>query len=276
MTTIGLTITTNSKLSYGSGPSLDPDAQAFITATGITNAVQVNAINQLVIDLKLDNLWDKCIAIYPYIGGTATTHKYNLKNPLDTDAAFRILWVGGVTHNANGITGNGTNGYGETYIKPSTHLTLNSTHIAFWSKTNSTQASSLAEMGITDGALNASLRICSRNSSNYSIYSVNDNSGGIVTGTTDSTGFWVATRTASNLRKLYRNGVSISSNSTGSIALSNATIPVLAQKAFNNTVSSGSYSIKNFIFASAGQGLTDSEVANYNNIVNTFQTAIGR
>ena len=70
--------------------------------------------------------------------------------------------------------------------------------------------------------------------------------------------------------------MSISSNSTGSIALSNATIPVLAQKAFNNTVSSVSYSIKNFIFASAGQGLTDSEVVNYNNIVNTFQTAIGR
>jgi hypothetical protein len=254
--------------------SFDPDAQAFFTATGITNPTQMNAVNQLVLSLKSNSLWTKFIALYPYVGGTATTHKFNLKNPLDTNAAYRILWAGGVTHNANGVTGNGTNGYGETYIQPSTHLTQNSTHIAFWSRTNSTQNASNAEMGIADGTLNASLRICSRNGSNQSIYSINDNTVGIATSITDSTGFWIASRTASNARKLYRNGSSINSSTNASVARSTSTIPVLGQKTATNTMNH--YSIKNFSFASVGQGLTDADALAFYNIVNTFNTALGR
>jgi len=255
-----------------SSVSYDPDAQAFFNATGITNTVQMNAVNQLVIDLKGYNIWTKCIAIYPYVGGTATTHKFNLVNPLDTNAAFRILWAGGVTHNANGVTGNGTNGYGETYIQPSTHLTQNSTHISFWSKTNSQNTN--AEMGIQDGALNASLRVVTRNASNQSIYSVNDNTGSVATSITDSSGFWVISRTASNSRKLYRNGTSLLTNTTVSVARSTATIPVLGQKGATNTM--GAYLAKNHSFASIGTGLTDTDVTNLNTAVSAFQTALGR
>lgn len=250
----------------------DADAQAFFTASGITDNTQKLAVNQLVLDLKSFSLWNKFSAIYPFVGGTATTHKFNLKNPLDTNGAFRILWVGGVTHNSNGVTGNGTNGYGETYIQPTTNLSLNNTHIAFWSKTNSQNAN--AEMGIQDGALNATLRIVTRNASNQSIYSVNDNTGTVVTSVTDSSGFYSASRTASNSRKLYKNGVAIATNTTASVALTTATIPVLGQKAANNTM--GAYLAKNFSFASAGQGFNDTESANFYTAVNTFQTTLGR
>lgn len=252
----------------------DADAQAFFTAAGITDPTQMNAVNQLVLSLKSNSLWTKFIAIYPYVGGTATTHKFNLKNPLDTNAAFRIVWAGGVTHNANGITGNGTNGYGETYIQPSTALNQNNTHIAFYSRTNSQQNASNAEMGITDGTLNASLRICSRNTSNQSIYSINDNAAGIVASITDSTGFWIASRTASNARKLYRNGTSLQNTTNASVARSTATIPVLGQKAANNTMNH--YSIKNFAFASIGESFNDTEAANYYIAVQAFQTTLGR
>jgi hypothetical protein len=71
-------------------PAFDSDAQAFITATAITDTTQQNAIDALVIGLKTDLLWTKMLAVYPFVGGTATTCKYNLKNPLDTDAAFRL------------------------------------------------------------------------------------------------------------------------------------------------------------------------------------------
>ena len=30
-------------------------------------------------------------AIYPFVGGTATTHKFNLKDPADINAAFRLV-----------------------------------------------------------------------------------------------------------------------------------------------------------------------------------------
>lgn len=251
---------------------LDADANAFLTATAITDNTLVQATNELVVDLKGYSIYTKFTALYPFIGGTATTHKFNLINPLDTNAAFRIEWFGGVTHNANGITGNGTNGYGETYVKPSVDLVLNSTHIAFWSKTNSQNAN--AEMGVVDGSLNAGIRVITRNTSNQTLYQVNDNASTLLSSVTDSSGFYCASRTASNSRKLYKNGSAILTNTTASTTRTTATIPVLGQKNFNNTMNA--YLAKRFVFASVGGGLNDTQAADYYTAVNKFQTAIGR
>jgi hypothetical protein len=98
-----------------SGGSVDPDAQAFITAAGITDPTQQSAINTLVVGLKDDGLWTNMQALYPFVGGTATQHKYNLKDPRDLDAAYRLSFSGGWTHNADGITGNGVNTYADTF-----------------------------------------------------------------------------------------------------------------------------------------------------------------
>jgi hypothetical protein len=110
--------------SSGGGPSpsttpssiiVDPDAQAFITAAGITDPTQQTAINTLVVGLKADGLWTPMQALYPFVGGTATTHKYNLKDPRDLDAAYRIGFSGGWTHNSNGALGNAINTIADTY-----------------------------------------------------------------------------------------------------------------------------------------------------------------
>ena len=61
-----------------SGASFDADAQAFITAAVITDNTQITAINTLVTDLKAYNIWSKMKALYPFVGGTASTHKWNL------------------------------------------------------------------------------------------------------------------------------------------------------------------------------------------------------
>jgi hypothetical protein len=98
------------------GSSVDPDAQAFITAANITNPTQQSAINTLVVGLKTDGLWTKMMAIYPFVGGTATSHKYNLKDPRDLDVAYRLTFGGGWDHSSYGIGGNGANTYADTYI----------------------------------------------------------------------------------------------------------------------------------------------------------------
>ena len=82
----------------GGAPAVDPDAQAFLTAAAITDPTITSAIDTLVVQLKADSIWSKMKALYPFVGGTASTHKYNLKNPLDTDAAFRLVFNGGWTH----------------------------------------------------------------------------------------------------------------------------------------------------------------------------------
>jgi hypothetical protein len=50
------------------GGGNDPDAQAFIDATGISGTT-ATAINQLVLGLKTDNIWTKTQALYPFVGG---------------------------------------------------------------------------------------------------------------------------------------------------------------------------------------------------------------
>ena len=99
--------------------SFDPDAQAFITAAAITDPTQQTAVNSLVINLKGYGIWTKMNAIYPFVGGTASQHKFNLKDPRDLDAAYRLVFNGGVTHSSNGVKGNEVNGYYQTFINPS-------------------------------------------------------------------------------------------------------------------------------------------------------------
>ena len=60
------------------GVTFDTDAQAFITAASISDSTQQTAINTLVTDLKTYNIWSKMKALYPMVGGSASTHKWNL------------------------------------------------------------------------------------------------------------------------------------------------------------------------------------------------------
>jgi hypothetical protein len=100
--------------------SIDPDAEAFLIATGITDPTITSAINTFVIQIKSDGIWDKCNPIYPFVGGTATTHKFNLKDPRDLDAAYRLTYFGGLTHDSNGVKPNGTTGWIRTHWNPFT------------------------------------------------------------------------------------------------------------------------------------------------------------
>lgn len=104
----------------GGSPKEDVDANTFFTAAGITDPTQKSAVTSMVIALKAAGLWTISKAIYPFVGNAAASTKYNLKDPRDLDAAYRIVWAGGVTHDSNGVTFNGTTGVGDTKFVPST------------------------------------------------------------------------------------------------------------------------------------------------------------
>ena len=77
--------------------SYDADALAFFNAVeggGDTlTLAEKTGTNTLVVDLKTANIWPLLKAFYPLVGGTITSQKWNLMNPLDTDAAFRITFT---------------------------------------------------------------------------------------------------------------------------------------------------------------------------------------
>jgi len=91
-----------------SGVYTDPDAQAFISAYSISDPTQQTAVNQLTKDLKSSGLWDDAEVILPFVGGTAASHRGDLKT-----ATNKVTWYGGITHNSNGVKFNGTTGYGD-------------------------------------------------------------------------------------------------------------------------------------------------------------------
>jgi hypothetical protein len=92
---------------------------SFLTASAIGDTTIKGALNTLDIGLISNSLDGKIVALYPFVGGTASTHKWNFMNAVDSDAAFRTTFFGTWTHTSSGAKPNGTNAYARTYCVPS-------------------------------------------------------------------------------------------------------------------------------------------------------------
>lgn len=256
--------------------TLDGPAQDFLTAAGITDPTISSAVQGLVDDLVGTGLWDKMSAIWPFVGGTASTHKFNLKDPRDADDAYRLTFNSGGDHsttlgyipNAIGNVANG--GYADTHFIPRDHLTQNSTHLAFYSTRDTTPISE-CEMGnyAWDGDSAKRFHLIIRYSNNAFYYGMSE-SGGTNVSSTDARGLFVGTRTASNLQAAYRNGAQLGTNSGASVALPNNTTWIGGINSFQDRTD------RSCGFASIGSGLDETDNANLYTTVQAFQTALGR
>jgi len=247
----------------------DADAQAFITAAAITDVTQQGAINTLVLALKGYSIWTKFKAIYPIVGGTASQHKFNLKDPRDLDAAFRLTYAVGVTHSSTGMVSNGSSGYADTFFTPSTSgMLLNSAHLGFYSRTDSNVYQ--VEMGNWDNVASTLLLI--RQAGNGTVR-INNGPFNINFANTNAQGFYLSNRTASNVIKAFKNGVVQVTSTQVSNSLPTNKIFLLA---FNDTGLVQYYSTKQCAFASIGDGLTDAEAANFYTAVQAYQTTLSR
>lgn len=249
----------------------DADAQAFIDAAGITDATQQSAINTLVTDLKGYGIWTKMKAIYPFCGGTASSHKWNLKNPADTDAAFRLVFSGGITHSGTGVLFNGTNGYSNTYLNPSASLSLNSTHFTYYSRSNNTYSGVMIGTSSTgNGQSLLALKVESGTPQDYTCVHNNATAGN---SPSRNDGLFTATRTESGSFKVFRNSTVYRNSSITSTSLSTTNFYLGAR---NNNNSVIQYTTLQCAFASIGDGLTDTEVANLYTAVQAYQTSLNR
>jgi len=258
---------------------MDTDAQAFLTAAAITATTQINAVNELVLDLKATGIWTKMKALYPMVGGTATSHKFNLKNPSDSDTAFRLSFGGGWTHSSTGALPNGTNGYANTFLTPSVSLSNYNTSLSYYSGTNSLSGNR-SEIGAYDNTPRFSyLQIATRgfnaNIYRYGAYSyIQNNNSPTGYEVFDSLGFYTTSR-ISNIETSFKRGNRNSIASSSSF-LSNPIIPMYlgAKNAINGIVNEPTD--RECRFASIGDGLTDNESYLFYQIVEKYQYALGR
>lgn len=250
--------------------ALDPDAQAFLTAIGNTDPTIETAINDLVIDLKNYGLWTKMTAIYPMVGGTSSAHSYNLKDTTQ----YQITWNGTITHNSDGITGDGTSGYGQTGLIPSASLSLNSVHYSSYARTVSNDDD--FEFGTTTNfsdAFYAARRFPA--ASNSVLSRTNQSSTDILSSISPYIGLFHCNRSGSSASEIYYNGTLSSTSSTSSTSLCTLEIYLLNFNE-NGNPNINYYCNYNFAFFSFGSSLDSTEAGNLYTAVQDFQTTLGR
>ena len=254
----------------------DTDAQAFLNAAEITSQTQANAIDALVTDLKTANIWTKLKALYPFVGGTASAHKFNLKDPRDLDAAYRLVFNGGWTHSSSGAQPNGTTAFADTKLIPSSTLNLNSTHISVYLNTNysSPGGTDVVDMGVEDASYTN--RIFIEPFTGGNVYSINNSNGAsfVVTPDSNSLGLYVNNRISSTAINLFKNNIKlINDTARTSSALS---VRPLYIGAHNFVGSAAFLSPRRQAFASIGDSLTDTEALAFYTAVQKYQTSLGR
>lgn len=245
----------------------DADALAFINAAGITNSTQIGAINNLVSDLKAYGLWSKIIAFYPFVGGTASAHKFNLVNPQDLNAAYRLVFNGGITHNASGITGNGTNGYYDLFMNPSTNgMSLTTGGCVFVYNGNNTNTG--IDIIAFQGGVNYGLQITTRDGGNSFGRGLSNTS--LTISSSSSLGFFAVNREPNNNTQFSLYQGTVQNNQAALFQLPNTPFYGMGLPGFSL------YTTRNHQCSGILYGLTNTEVLNLRLSCIQFNTTLSR
>jgi hypothetical protein len=257
---------------------VDPATAAYMAASGLDSSFQP-VIDALVVGLKSKGLWAKMKAVYPFVGGTEALHRWNLVDPRDVDAAYRLTFTGPYpTHSAAaGYKPNPSPdyslGWADTHVVPAAALDPYSVHMSLYSLT-ALGGAPRCDMGMYnwDGSQGRFHLICHYTSGEY-YYTLGH--GGVQNvpqpGAGDGSGMFVSSRTASDLEVAYRNGAAVGSNAN--VASISPAVPIYvgALNGYQRECSDMSFG-----FASIGSGLSAQNVADLYTLVEAYQTALGR
>jgi hypothetical protein len=205
--------------------------------------------------------------LYPLVGGTATTHKYNFMDARDLDVAFRLQFNGGWTHSASGILGNATNTYANTFVDESVVFPTSSEHISIYSRTNIDAL--YCDIGLAKGGCETNMFLKLSNKFYFRLSDTNDG----VPNTNTSLGFFLTTRNDSYILNGFNKNVKSSLSST----VQPKTIGNIYIGAMNRNNTSINYpTARQYAFASIGDGLSDTDASNLYTLTQAFQTTLGR
>lgn len=253
----------------------DVDATAFMLATGIPNNGTVyfegtaqettganlwRVVTTLVISAKINAWWNLLVTAYPFVGGTAFTHKWNLKDPRDLDAAHRLTFTGGFTHSGTGCKGNGTDAWANPYVV-GTDLNDNSAHLSFYSRTSISNNAEVDIGSISGDSLYLQINFSSETYfENPSLHAAN----------LGTTGLFLGTKVSVSESNLYRNSTLLAT------AASSAANPATALNIFRSGGIESEYSTKDCPWASIGSGVSPAIYALMRADINTFETSLNR
>jgi hypothetical protein len=241
----------------------DTDAQKFFDSSAISDTLQKSAINTLVKQLKDSSLWSKFTAIYPMAGGSSSSAKFNLKDPRNADAAYRLTFNGAPSFSGTGVLFSTPSDFADTHINDSA-ITYNDNSISYFSRTQNTIDG--YDMG------------CSDNKAPYNEFAIYQSSDatnwfgyykyGVVIASTK--GLFTMTSTTNDVKR-FENGIMAAAK--GSAPIVGFTRMNILVGSVNNAPANGQ---RECALAAVGQGLSDAQAMTFSNIVHNFETKLGR
>lgn len=214
--------------------------------------------------------YDKFPVVYLFQGSAATPGKYNAVNPLDTNAAFRLSFSGGITVTPVGMQGSAVNGYARTYFYPSTHGSLDSGFIFGVSgniQTNTYDFGAISGSGGTERRLINVLRTTS-DAMGLNYYTQNT-ANQYAASVTDCSGIWHQKRNGNTVDVLRQN-ISLGQQTLAAYILPTVDIYLLAR---NVNGIAGGYSPRLYSFWATYNGVLSNPTAVYN-AFNNLKTAL--
>ena len=250
------------------------EATTFITATGISDADELSSTRQLFFQLINKSLYNKIQAGWLMKGGIYNSCKFNIKNPVDTNAGFRFTAPNGGNY-AGGFTGNGTNQYLDTFFVPSANQNVNSNGLTIVVGTNNAVISAFRFHGCVVSSTQETLITEKRDNTNFGIVmAINSDAGFIsVTGTNNARGILTGMKVSATVAKLAKNGSIIGTSNIASGTLPNINIFL---SAYNSAGTSYGHSNQRLQMAFMHEGLTDGEVIQLHEIIDASETIANR
>ena len=252
---------------------IDQNVRNFALAAGINSTPIINSLDTFVSQLKSNNLWDKFYALYPLVGGTADSCKWNLI----TTSSFTVNYTGSFNFTNTGLSGSGTTSNINTTFTPSINSADWATNNSFGVYVN-TNVSGGYDMGAGSpfpaSPTGADTYLISRFTGDTAYFF---NSSSITVASTDSRGFWfgcVSGSSGTNMN-LYKNGTSVASKASPTTYTITKALFFTANNPESGPTANEN-SRRQYSLSFIARAFNSTEASTLNNIVQTFQTSLGR
>lgn len=277
---------TNAKLKI-----TDADAEAFFTATNITNTGLQDAVTLFVVDLKENNLWDKMVQIIPFVADNPNTgsmglqFRENLKSPGTNNITFKkgtSNTLDLVDSDFNGFkadrgspTPSDSARYVDTNIFASNPIFDNGMHVTVYT-TDATQTGDVWDWGANDGGA-SSILITGRSFDGTNVQKISQlmSTGGTNITEAGTAGCTIASTSVSGSNAdliFMQNGVVKDTLSSTVRSRSSLRRPYFGAANTNNN--SSAQSSRRYQLYTWGTALTQSEMSTLNTIVQNFQQRV--
>ena len=244
-------------------PSYTARTTSFATATAITDTTILNALNTFDLGLISNGLDTKMKALYPFVGSTATTQKFNFMDSRDLDVAYRLQFNGGWSFSSAGAKGNGTNTYADTFFKNINLSNYNQACIGIYSRFD--------ENGLyCEGCSIYNIALYPRYTGS-AYYQAGTPFIGAVT--SNSLGLIVGSSISSSDRRIYKNGTKLVTDLT-----------LNTYSGTSNNIYFGAWNYapnpyignKEYAMSFISEGMTDTDQTNLYTLTQAMQTSLSR